>query len=293
MSQCRQAQCDNLYLVYQMKLKKLYKYDNNKQIWRILPTLNKKVVIEERNPNTKEVFFSCLDINSGKKIFSNLQLEEKNWLGIEAVYKDIIFFHSYGSPEMPAHKSIIAFDILSKSVLWKNENYVFSFIIDDKVYSYQQRFESRYNLALDYLTGEIVEEPGNDYNKLNQLKEKSDQEFFKHNYQFPEYFIKDSSGDELHETYLKDFLSENIIKDEISALRLGDLLLFNYHEIGKENTFSNRFVAVDLIRDKILLVDTLDKNLVNLIPESFFVKDNLLFLIIDKKRLDVYQIKSE
>ena len=273
-----------------MKLKKLYKYDNGKQIWRILPTLNKKVVIEERNPDTKEVFFSCINIESGKKIFSDLQLEEKNWLGIEAINKDIIYFHSYGNPDMPAHKSIVAYDILSGSVLWKNDNYVFSFVYDDKVYCYQQRFESRVFYALDYLTGEILEELGSDYVKLNQLKEKSDQEFFKHNYQFPEYFMNDSSGNELHEIYLKDFLSNNIVKGEISYLRYEDMLLFNYHQIDKNATFSNEFIAYDLVKNKTLLVDTLDKNLVNLIPESFFVKDDLLFLIIDKKRLDVYQI---
>jgi hypothetical protein len=273
-----------------LKLKKLYKYDNGKQIWRILPTLNKKVVIEERNPDTKEVFFSCINIESGKKIFSDLQLEEKNWLGIEAINKDIIYFHSYGNPDMPAHKSIVAYDILSGSVLWKNDNYVFSFVYDDKVYCYQQRFESRVFYALDYLTGEILEELGSDYVKLNQLKEKSDQEFFKHNYQFPEYFMDYSSGNDLHEIYLKDFLSNNIVKGEISYLRYEDMLLFNYHQIDKNATFSNEFIAYDLVKNKTLLVDTLDKNLVNLIPESFFVKDDLLFLIIDKKRLDVYQI---
>ena len=273
-----------------MKLKKLYKYDNGKQIWRILPTLNKKVVIEERNPDTKEVFFSCINIESGKKIFSDLQLEEKNWLGIEAINKDIIYFHSYGNPDMPAHKSIVAYDILSGSVLWKNDNYVFSFVYDDKVYCYQQRFESRVFYALDYLTGEILEELGSDYVKLNQLKEKSDQEFFKYNYQFPEYFMDYSSGNDLHEIYLKDFLSNNIVKGEISYLRYEDMLLFNYHQVDKNATFSNEFIAYDLVKNKTLLVDTLDKNLVNLIPESFFVKDDLLFLIIDKKRLDVYQI---
>jgi hypothetical protein len=53
-----------------MKLKKLYKHDNGKQIWRILPTTNKKVVIEERDIKTKEVFFSCLEIESGKKLLN-------------------------------------------------------------------------------------------------------------------------------------------------------------------------------------------------------------------------------
>jgi hypothetical protein len=273
-----------------MKLKKLYKYDNGKQIWRILPTTNNKLVIEERDIKTKEVFFSCINIESGKKIFSDFQLDEKHWIGIESIYNGIIFFHTYGKPDMPAHKNIIAFDILSQSIIWQNSNYVFSFVYDEKVYCYQQRFESRVFYALDYLTGNIVEDLGSDFVNLNQLKEKSDQEFVKLNYQFPEYFMQDKSDNELHEIYLKQFLSNNIVKGEISFLRYDNLLLFNYHQISKNNTFSNEFAAYDLTKNKIVLEDTLDKNLVNLIPESFFVKDNLLFLIIDKKRLDVYQI---
>ena len=75
-------------------------------------------------------------------------------------------------------------------------------------------------------------------------------------------------------------------------MKLEDLLLFNYHEISKTNTLNNIFIAVDLSSNKILLKERLDKNLVNLMPESFFVKDNFLFLIVNKTKLLVYQIKE-
>ena len=68
------------------------------------------------------------------------------------------------------------------------------------------------------------------------------------------------------------------------------ILLFNYHEVSKSNTLSNEFAAIDLLKNKILLKETLDKNLINLMPESFFVKDNFLFLIVDKTKLLVYLI---
>lgn len=275
-----------------MKLKKHYKHDNKKQIWRILPTAENKVVVEERDSNTKEVFFSCFDINSGKKLFNEFQLDEKNWCGIESIYKDIIFFHVYGKPDMPNHKSIIAFDIYSKKILWKNDNYVFTLIYEDKVYCFQQRFESRVFYTLDYLTGNVIDELGNDVSNINQIKEKLDEEFWKQNYLFPEYFNRNENADELHHKYLKQVLSEQVVKGEISYLKIDDLLLFNFHEVAKNNTYSNNFTAVDLTKNKFLLEETLDKNLVNLMPESFFVKDNFLFLIVDKTKLIVYQIKE-
>lgn len=275
-----------------MKLKKLYKHHNGKQIWRILPTTNKKIVLEERDAKTKEVFFSCLEIESGKKIFSELQLEEKNWIGIESIYNDLIYFHVYRKPDMPTHKSIIAFDIPSQKTLWQNENYVFAFVYNDKVFCYQQRFESRVFFALDYLTGTVVEDFGIDVTTINQIREKADEEFWKQNYLFPENFIRSKIGNEEYQKYLQQILTNNVVKGEVSYLKINDLLLFNYHEISKTNTLNNIFIAVDLSKNNVLLKETLDKNLVNLMPESFFVKDNFLFLIVDKTKLFVYQIKE-
>jgi hypothetical protein len=275
-----------------MKLKKLYKHHNGKQIWRILPTTNNKIVLEERDAITKEVFFSCLEIESGKKLFSELQLEEKNWIGIESIYNDLIYFHVYRKPDMPAHKSIIAFDIPSQTILWQNENYVFSFVYSDKVFCYQQRFESRVFFALDYLTGNVVEDFGIDVTTINQIREKADEEFWKQNYLFPKNFIRTKTVAEEYQKYLQQILLNNVVKGEVSYLKINDLLLFNYHEISTMNTLNNIFIAVDLSKNKILLKETLDKNLVNLMPESFFVKDNFLFLIVDKTKLFVYQIKE-
>ena len=273
-----------------MNLKKLYKHDDGKQIWRILPTSNNKVVIEERDVKTKEVFFSCLEISSGNKLLNEFQFDEKNWIGIESVYNDMIFFHTYGKPDMPAHKSIIAFNILSKSIIWQNDNYVFSFIYDDKVYCYQQRYESRIFFSLDYLTGNVADEFGTDAAKLQQSKEKAEKNFVKHNYLFPEYFKRNDDVNEEYQKYLQNVLTNNIIKGEVNYLKIENLLMFNYHEVSKTNTLNNIFTAVDLRKNKILLSETLDKNLVNLMPESFFVKDNFLFLIVDKTKLFVYKI---
>jgi hypothetical protein len=274
-----------------MKLKKIYKHDNKKQIWRILPTANKKLVIEERDPKTKEVFFSCYEIESGNKLFKDFQLDEKNWIGIENIYKDIIFFHNYTKPDMPVHKSIIAFDVLSKTILWQNNNYVFSFVNDDKVYCYQQRFESKVFFSLDYLNGSILEDFGNDYKVINQLKEQAENQFTDQSYLFPEYYKRTNLGEEDYDIYLQQILSENIIKGEVSYLKKENLLLFNYHEISKTNLLDNVFIAVDLLKNKIILKETLDKNLSSLMPDSFFVKDDFLFLIVDKTKLLVYGFK--
>ena len=99
-----------------MKLKKNYKFDNKRQIWRIIPTNSGKLVIEEREPEKKQVYFHCLTLDSGKKILSNFQLEDNFWVGIETVQDDIIFFHKFAKPDMPKHRGIFAFDLFKKRI---------------------------------------------------------------------------------------------------------------------------------------------------------------------------------
>ena len=65
-----------------MKVKQKYSFSNDRQIWRIIPGGEGKIVLEEREPATREVFFSCLELNSGNVIFNSLQFEEKFWTGI-------------------------------------------------------------------------------------------------------------------------------------------------------------------------------------------------------------------
>ena len=156
-----------------MEIKKLYSYSNKKQIWRLLPTQTGKLVIEERDPETKEVFFTCLDIKTGKKIFENFQLEEKFWVGIEEIYKDTIYFHKFRKPDMPGHLGIVSFDIKTKNILWETDEYIFLFIYDDELYCYKDRFEGRSFYKLDYRSGKLIADLGEDVTEINSLREKN------------------------------------------------------------------------------------------------------------------------
>ncbi|MCZ7614113.1 MAG: DUF4905 domain-containing protein [Ignavibacteriaceae bacterium] len=97
-----------------MKLKKKYRFDNKRQIWRIIPTNSGKLIIEERESEQKQVYFHCIELTSGKKILQDFQLDDKFWVGIESVKDDYIYFHKFAKPDMPKHKGIFAFDIKTK-----------------------------------------------------------------------------------------------------------------------------------------------------------------------------------
>ena len=147
-----------------MKLHRNYTFSNNRQIWRIVPGGEGKLVIEERDPVTREVFFSCIEMNTGKVLLDGLQFDEKFWIGIEDVYKDVILFHKYHKPDMPWHSGIIAYDINKKVQLWNSEEFIFSLVYDNILYCYKNKYEGRSYCKLNYKTGELIADIGENSN---------------------------------------------------------------------------------------------------------------------------------
>ncbi len=274
-----------------MNIFKEYHYTNDRQLWRLLPTDTGKIVIEDRNTETKEVFFNCLDIQSGVTIFQNVQLEEKFWIGIEEIKDDIIFFHKFAKPDMPGHKGIIAFDINLKEIIWQNEEYNFLFIKEGKIYCYVQRFEGRDFYTVDMQSGIQLEELEESAEQINLLREETFIEDSYQGYYFPE--IYPSGFEEGVNSILADFKENHVIGGRIEFVKYGEnLLLFNYHEVNADNTFTNKFNAVNLFSGETIFEEILNKSSNAFVPDSFFVKDDLIFLLIEKKQLTVCSIKE-
>jgi Domain of unknown function (DUF4905) len=271
-----------------MKLYRTYSFSNNRQIWRIIPGGKEKLVIEEREPETKQVFFNCIEIISGKIIFESLQFEEKFWIGIEDVYKDIIFFHKYQKPDMPWHSGIFAFDIKGKKQVWQSEEYNFLFVYDDDLYCYKNKYEGRIYFKLNYNSGELISELGDNPGFLPNLKELRDIEIY-NGYEFPETLIPNS--DDMAET-IDYFRSNDNISGKIDYIKVNDLILINYHRIIKDGKLQNCFKALDIRLKKIIFEKILNKKITNFIPDSFFLINDLVFLLKEKDKLIVFLIND-
>ncbi|MFW9929904.1 MAG: DUF4905 domain-containing protein [Candidatus Thorarchaeota archaeon] len=268
------------------KIKKKYSFTNNRQIWRLVPTNSDKIIIEDRDIIKKEVFFSCLDINTGEVFFSSLQLQEKFWTGIEAVYKDIIYFHNFSKPGLPVHTGIIAFDINSKKIIWKTDDYNYFFAKDDEIYVYKNKFEGKEFASLDHRTGEKLEELRIDIKSINILREEeSDRKFLKR-YVFPKLF--DLNSDYTFSDIINELNTQRSISGLINYIELNNLLFINFHETLSNGNFRNIIRIIEIDSRKIILEEILDRETKLLIPESFFIIKNLVFLIKEKIKLLVY-----
>ncbi len=273
-----------------MKLKKKYSHNNKRQIFRLIPTDSGKIIIEERNTEKKLAYFNCLHIDSGKKIFKHLQLDEKFWLGIEAIYNDVIFFHKFVKPDLPQHNGIIAYDINKMRTIWENKNRTFLFVKDAKIYAFQQRFEDREYVTLNYLTGEVIDELGSDYDAINLLREDAVNSEDFSSYCFPVLYDSNLFAKQRENELLSKLREEFLITGGIEYVLMEDLLMFNFHSINRDNTLKNIFRAVDLMSKKNILEVTLNSSTNAFAPDSFFVKDNFLVLLIEKIKLEVYKI---
>jgi hypothetical protein len=269
-----------------MKLHRNYTFSNNRQIWRIVPGGEGKLVIEERDPVTREVFFSCIEMNTGKVLLDSLQFDEKFWIGIEDVYKDVILFHKYHKPDMPWHSGIIAYDINKKVQLWNSEEFIFSLVYDNILYCYKNKYEGRSYCKLNYKTGELIADIGENSNVIAGLKELRDTEIY-NGYKFPE--VLNHSNGEIVEIIDK-MRSDEVIAGKIDYLKINDLLLTSYHRVLNEGKLQNCFKALDIRLKKVIFMDILNTEITNFIPDSFFLINDLIFLLKEKEKLFVFLI---
>jgi len=273
-----------------MKLKKNYKFDNRRQIWRIIPTNDGKLILEEREPEKKQAYFHCLSLESGKKILSNFQLDYSFWVGVEAVFGDTIFFHKFAKPDMPKHKGIFAFDINSKKILWENPDIIYQFILQDKIYAYVDKFEGRKYFALNPMSGEIIDELDDNYEMINSLRDESIKGENNKGYFFPELFEPASVTNKKATEFIQTLKNNHVISGKIEYILNENLMMFSFHEANSNGSLDNLFKAVDLCTGKYILEEVINKETGMFFTDSFFVKDDLLFLLFGKSRLVVYRI---
>ena len=272
-----------------MKLKKIYRFDNKRQIWRIIPTANGKLIIEEREPEKKQAYFHCLELESGKKILNDFQLDDKFWVGVETVQDDIIYFHKFAKPDMPKHRGIFAFDSRSKNFIWENPELIFQFIFKEKLYTFIEKFEGRDYYAINPFNGEILEEMGNNYQLINTLRNESTIEENNHGYLFPEIFKIDTGNSQITE-FIESLRKNFVVSGKIEHILKNGLLFFSFHEVNSKGNLNNLFKTVDLSTGKYILEEVINKEASLYLTDSFFIKDDFLFLLFGKTRLQVYKI---
>jgi len=276
-------------MIGKKKIETYLTHRHNKQIWRILISQTDKLVIEERDPKTKEVFFSCYDLVTKTKYFSNFQFEEKSWIGIESVEDNLIIFHFYLKPDMPQHKGFFVYDIKQKKIIWKNEALTYFFSDNKKIIAFQQQFEGRFYVEIDLRSGEAIRNLGEDYAQVNSLKLQAQEAKSYEDYLFPEVFNplqEDSQYD-----CIRNSVSNFSFSGQVEYLQSGKFFYFTFHE-KEDEKFTQHFYICETANGSLFFSDVLNKNIPNYAADSFFVYKNFLFLIKEKQIVEIKIVNS-
>lgn len=241
--------------------------------------------MEVRDTDKKEVYFSCFDLFTGKKIFKNYQPDEKYWIGVELFRDNIIFFHRYAKPDMPKHKEVWLFDINEKRIKAKIEDSEFLFYWEGRVYTSIETFSGR-----KYFSSSL-EDPGNrdeteteEIRKLSALVNSPDE--------YKDYLFPEPYGSGTHEIELINKYTEKLELSGNPEFIISDpLLLFNYHAFNKRKELDNIFYVLNLKTGGEIFSEILNSNVNAFAPDSFFIYKNLLLLIKDKKELKVFNLE--
>lgn len=108
-------------------------------------------------------------------------------------------------------------------------------------------------------------------------------------YRFPE--ALSHSPVEITELF-DELKSDEIITGKIDYLVTNDLLLTSYHCILNNGKLQNCFKALEIHSKKVIFEVILNKEITNYIPDSFFLINDLIFLLKEKENLFVYMITA-
>lgn len=269
------------------RIQKLFSFNQGRNIWRIILTDLDQIVIEERDIQNKEVFFSCVDRITGEFYWKDkFFLNEKFWIGIEGTRSKYLILHQFEKPDMPIHKKIINVDLMTGEILWVNNDLTFYDMDEEFIYGYETKFEDKEFYQLSIENGAILYNLGNEEQSRKILNSIPEKDYSR--YTFTELF-NDTSHINLKEIATRIignnsyfFLSEFIDGE--------NFLILNHYDKISPQSLINRLIVYDKNSCKPVLIETLNESTPAPVPDSFFMYDDDLYFIKNKNELVGYRL---
>lgn len=276
-----------MWISKQLKLRQ--KFDFEYKVWRLMLSEPDHLLVEERDADKREAFYHVFELSTGRTLLNKFCTPEKFWSGVEVFKGKRILFHSYRSQGLPFHKGIFCYDIEKQSYLWQEPDLAFLLNNERGVFAFRQKFETQEYFLLDKDTGQIIDELGEDSAPINQMiteaaeKESFDQFIYPENFNLSKY---NDGG------YIEKLMPEGTIVEVAEIFAKDSLIFLNTHRGSREKGFLNELLVVDSEKKKVIKKEVLNSRTENLIAESCFIYKNLLFLIINKKCIEIREIKT-
>lgn len=276
-----------MWISKQLKLQQ--KFDFEVPVWRLILSDGDCLLVEERDSDKREAFYHVFELGTGRILLDRFSPPDKFWSGVELFKDKRVIFHGYRSQGLPFHKGIFCYDLEKQSYLWQQPDLSFLISNDYGIYAFTQKFESQEYLLLDKDTGQIIGEPASDDDSINQMIAEARKNESFADFVYPENFTLSKFNDG---GYLEKLMPPGTLKEVTEVFSKDGLIFLNTHRGTRESGFINELLAIDIKNQKVIKKMVLNKRTENLIAESCFIYKDFLFLIIDKKSIEIREIKK-
>jgi outer membrane protein assembly factor BamB len=266
-----------------------WRYKGSGLLWRILPSGRGKIVGECRNTDSKTASFFCLDAENGRPSWEDLRLDEPWWIGVETVQHDVVLFHAFAQPDMPAHKGVFAYDLATGRELWRNDSLTFWFADGACVYAHKDLFEKRVAYELDLKAGTVLRSFEESLEELHQRRHTALEQQGSDLILAPEFYEPASGGGDVS-ALLARVAKNNQPVAAPEFIRHRDMVALSYYTAARPSglqkpTFENTLAVARLPGVKVVYHEVIGKGLVSALPASFFLLGSRLLYLRDQKEL--------
>jgi len=231
------------------------------------------IICEDRDTESKSATFFCIDTQTKTVMWKDKNFGEKWWIGLSAVTNERLYLHGFRKPDMPEQKNIIAVDLRSGNILWRNTDCTFLAIQSPFVFGYKDLFERRVYYKIDEQNGSIIEE-------LHSLPDGvvSNIQYEKTDFAFPQNVSPNNDGIGQFLNGQPEFTHAEYISKENFVI----LNVYSKHaavEQGLKNTLS----IIDTTTKKKVYSDVLNESTQYPVPDSFFMDGDRVYYIKERK----------
>jgi hypothetical protein len=254
-------------------------------IWRLVATDIQQFVGEERDTKTKRLSFFCVDRQTGHALWENKTYGEQWWMGIEAVYKDVLYLHRFATPDMPQHKGITTVDLVTGRELWTRQDLRFVDVRDSTLRGSTDSLEGTRLVTMHYRAGVPV--------PTNAIDEGAGKE------------ERNGAGTDMLFPIPRENLSGTIVQRHVHEDRVGPvevletdtMVIFNYHKPASPQQrdplrLDNILQVVEKQSGAVVYTDMVNKGVPGIVPEAFFVTQGMLYYVKDRTVLTAVRLTA-
>jgi hypothetical protein len=243
-------------------------------IWKIVDDPRRAILyLEVRDVARKKVSFSAFHLGKKEWLFENQVFDEDWWISLVTAVSGRLVFTLYTDTQNPDKKSVIVFNIETKTIDWWKSNFALSFAEEKWLSGVDTKFGSK-EVVLDLFTGFPVARdtlfvPGQNFDVIRP-------------FQYTE-------GSEHFETVKSFLIARTDILPRFSVEYCEHAELIFVSAFTGEKELAN-YLLVFNSDGKTMLKETLGEDLKGIATDTFFLFKGFLIFVKNKSELVSYKL---